>query len=158
VSNNRLENQIDLDRPEKQIDLFQKSAHRDLYVAIGNIEFSYVQSQLKPLLQNPSREILILAVLATVSNSSESLERRIWAASMYPLLNIVVLYDPQEDDSEKRSYIEAAQVEADGSLAEGPNVLGSCNAAWAIQKQILREKYGIDWQTPAEMNPGCRFD
>lgn len=145
-------------RPEKQIDRFQESAHRDLYVAIGDKEFAYVQSQLDSMLQQPSREVLLLAVLANVSNPNESLERRIWAASMYPLLNVVVLYDPQQDDPEKRGYIEAARAEAEETLAEVPHVLGICKVVSTIQKKILREKYGIDWRTLEEMNPGCFFE
>ena len=35
---------------------------------------------------------------------------------------------------------------------------GSCHAIWAIEKRIYREKYGIDWHTPQEMNPTISFD
>ena len=36
--------------------------------------------------------------------------------------------------------------------------IGSCHRLWAIQKQILKEKYGITWYTPAELNPEILFD
>lgn len=36
--------------------------------------------------------------------------------------------------------------------------LGSCHWIWAIKKQILKEKYGITWYTPAELNPDVMFD
>lgn len=36
--------------------------------------------------------------------------------------------------------------------------LGSCHRIWAIQKQILKEKYGITWYTPAELHPEIKFD
>ena len=36
--------------------------------------------------------------------------------------------------------------------------IGSCHRIWAIQKQILKEKYGITWYTPAELNPDVKFD
>lgn len=36
--------------------------------------------------------------------------------------------------------------------------LGSCHTLWAIQKQILKEKYGITWYTPAELHPDVLFD
>ena len=35
---------------------------------------------------------------------------------------------------------------------------GSCHAIWAIEKRIYRERYGIDWHTPQEMNPTVSFD
>ena len=38
------------------------------------------------------------------------------------------------------------------------NGLGMCHTYWRIKKQILRDDYGIDWCTPAEMNPGILFD
>jgi hypothetical protein len=35
---------------------------------------------------------------------------------------------------------------------------GSCHTLWSLQKQILKEKYGITWYTPAELNPDVKFD
>lgn len=36
--------------------------------------------------------------------------------------------------------------------------LGACHSVWGMQKRILRERYGIDWKTPAERNPHITFD
>lgn len=36
--------------------------------------------------------------------------------------------------------------------------LGACHVLWGMQKRILRERYGIDWKTPAEQNPDIMFD
>ena len=36
--------------------------------------------------------------------------------------------------------------------------LGSCHRLWTMQKKILKEKYGITWYTPAELNPDIKFD
>ncbi|MBQ4585894.1 MAG: hypothetical protein IJA82_06770 [Clostridia bacterium] len=36
--------------------------------------------------------------------------------------------------------------------------LGYCHLYWATKKRILKEKYGIDWKSPAELNPGVLFD
>ena len=36
--------------------------------------------------------------------------------------------------------------------------LGSCHRLWAIQKQVLKKKYGITWYTPAELHPEIKFD
>ena len=36
--------------------------------------------------------------------------------------------------------------------------LGSCHRLWALQKRILKEKYGITWYTPAELNPEIKYD
>lgn len=35
---------------------------------------------------------------------------------------------------------------------------GCCHRIWSMQKTILKEKYGITWYTPAELNPDIIFD
>ena len=40
---------------------------------------------------------------------------------------------------------------------ENNNVFGTCHRYWWRKKELLREK-GIDWKSPAEMNPDIRFD
>jgi len=36
--------------------------------------------------------------------------------------------------------------------------LGYCHRFWALKQRILKEEYGIDWKSPAEMNPDWFFD
>ena len=36
--------------------------------------------------------------------------------------------------------------------------LGSCHRLWTMQKNILKEKYGITWYTPDELHPEIIFD
>lgn len=42
-------------------------------------------------------------------------------------------------------------------ISQLPKCRGMCHRAWSIQKQLLAAE-GIDWHTPAEMNPNVRFD
>lgn len=35
---------------------------------------------------------------------------------------------------------------------------GYCHILWGCKKEILKEKFNIDWRSPAEMNPHCKFD
>jgi hypothetical protein len=35
---------------------------------------------------------------------------------------------------------------------------GLCHRIWARTKALLRERHGIEWRSPAEMNPGVIFD
>ena len=37
-------------------------------------------------------------------------------------------------------------------------LLGSCHSFWAMKKQILKEKYGITWYSPSELNPDIKYD
>ena len=50
------------------------------------------------------------------------------------------------------------KMEEMGVMVNGRPLIGSCHTRWAIQKKILKERYGIDWKTPQERNPGVRFD
>ena len=63
------------------------------------------------------------------------------------------LHDPIEDDPSLSDVFGTVRREveqrSDGKRARG---------RWRLMQEILRERYGIDWMTPAEMNPGCAFD
>lgn len=48
--------------------------------------------------------------------------------------------------------------EVEGRLADVPRHMGFCFRYWDEEKRVLREKYGIDWNTPSQMNPGVMFD
>jgi len=67
-------------------------------------------------------------------------------------------HDPQENDPAFKFRLEQAMKEAEDSLAAVPRRRGYCHRLWAETKRILREKYGLDWKTPSEMNPGVLFD
>jgi hypothetical protein len=36
--------------------------------------------------------------------------------------------------------------------------LGSCHRLWDMQKTILKEKFGITWYSPDELNPEIIYD
>lgn len=42
-------------------------------------------------------------------------------------------------------------------ISQLPKCRGMCHRAWSIEKQLLAAE-GIDWRTPAEMNPNVHFD
>ncbi len=71
-------------------------------------------------------------------------------------------HDPKEKDPKYRDIINKAVEEAE-SLCEKecPKMkgeLGWCHIVWDRQKRILKEKYNLDWKTPAEMNTDTLFD
>lgn len=35
---------------------------------------------------------------------------------------------------------------------------GSCYVRWNYEKKLLKERYGIEWKTPEEENPGETYD
>ena len=86
-------------------------------------------------------------------------------------------HDPQEEDPHLGPIIArileeaAAQAEREDEerLAEAKHLaapgqepycsrLGTCYRIWRVAKERLRSEQGIEWLTPAEMNPHCVFD
>jgi hypothetical protein len=43
-------------------------------------------------------------------------------------------------------------------IPEGEYMLGMCHLIWHYKKQILKTEYGIDWHSPAELNPDAIYD
>ena len=68
--------------------------------------------------------------------------------------------DPIEYDPRKSWMVEEAEREAAAELtAAGVHPgMGYCHLLWLRQKRILKEKHGIKWWSPAEMNPDILFD
>lgn len=82
------------------------------------------------------------------------------------------LHDPLEDDPDLQPIFEDVRLQARQEvdrehrqrMIELQNTLpkvadlfhsgrGRCHQQWFVMKRILREKYGIEWMTPVEMNP-----
>jgi hypothetical protein len=69
-------------------------------------------------------------------------------------------HDPQEDDPKLGPIIKQAREEARYELFGERShkiELGDFHAIWGRAKQILKAQ-GIDWKTPAEMNPHTMYD
>ena len=67
-------------------------------------------------------------------------------------------YDFVEDTAaykEVEPIVEATIMEI---LGERYDYFGACHAIWHHRKRLLMEKYGIEWFTPAELNPEVKFD
>ena len=68
-------------------------------------------------------------------------------------------HDPLEDDPEIKKIIDVAREEARAILVSQKHpTRGFRPWLWRVQKKILKEKYGIDWKSPAAMNPHIRYE
>lgn len=47
-------------------------------------------------------------------------------------------------------------VDKDGKPVK--NVMGGCHIRWGIKKRIMKERYDIDWKSPADLHPEICFD
>jgi hypothetical protein len=86
------------------------------------------------------------------------LRERIFQASADQ--NSLHLVDPIESDpvfgpviQRTRDEFEAEVLDEEGGLARG-----TCHLIWLRTKRRLSEEHGIEWYSPAEMNPGSIFD
>jgi hypothetical protein len=70
--------------------------------------------------------------------------------------------DPIEDNPNMRAILDTTDRETKQLLADDPadlkKQLGYCHRVWLTKKHVLHEQYGVDWRTPAEMNPNVAFD
>ena len=66
--------------------------------------------------------------------------------------------DPVEDTEEYKKIEPELQRELDEIFKNKPRMLGFCHVYWGTKKRILKEKYGIDWKSPQELNPGVIYD
>lgn len=74
------------------------------------------------------------------------------------------LRDPLETDPAIGPLIEQIQIEAERLASiefmhhECFSRLGECHLVWRIMQRLLKERHGIHWRTPAQMNPWACFD
>lgn len=67
-------------------------------------------------------------------------------------------FDPVERSEVWERLYELVEAEVEKEL--GPDVrrgMGFCHHYWYVKRDVL-SRYGIDWNTPALMNPGVMFD
>ena len=94
------------------------------------------------------------ATLAETGTIAEQTER------VFQALRASIRKDPLDDDPDYSPLIQAVEERVNLELeAEGRNRgFGSCHMVWWKKKRILWEEYGIDWKTPAELNPHIIYD
>lgn len=66
--------------------------------------------------------------------------------------------DPIENTTEYQNIKDVLESLIEEQLKNSPRGLGFCHVYWHTKKRILKEKYNIDWRSPAELNPWIRFD
>ena len=70
-----------------------------------------------------------------------------------------LLRDPIEDEAAVKQAFAIAEQEAEASLGEVlKEQMGYCHLFWAEKASILKVRFGIEWFSPAQMNPGVLFD
>ena len=65
--------------------------------------------------------------------------------------------DPVEQTERYKQIEEELDRKIKARIGEG-GYLGYCHQYWEMKKLILLEEYGIEWQSPAELNRDVIFD
>jgi len=68
--------------------------------------------------------------------------------------------DEIDEEARKRMEMRKLQFEKEESEREEPFGVEPSwiHIFWHEKKRVLKEKYGIDWKTPSQMNPDINFD
>ena len=66
-------------------------------------------------------------------------------------------FDPQESDPKLRATFAAADAAAERRVGNVKRDDRFVFRFWSEKKSILRQKYGIEWKTPAELNPQITY-
>ena len=67
-------------------------------------------------------------------------------------------YDFMEETEAYKKAVPVIEGIIKENLGELYGCFGSCHAIWRQRKQLLMEKYGIEWFSPSELNRGVCFD
>lgn len=67
-------------------------------------------------------------------------------------------HDPIEWSAEYEHIIDDVEKKVGELLSNEPRGMGFCFSYWNTKANVLSEYYGIEWRSPAIMNPGVIFD
>lgn len=84
------------------------------------------------------------------------------------MTKILFLHEKEEVPTWQRDRYEAVRAEVDEraynleckslGVQDGKYYRGMCHGIWYHKKRILKEEYGIDWLSPADLDPDTRFE
>lgn len=66
--------------------------------------------------------------------------------------------DPVEYTWEWEEIYYDVEDKIDERFMNAPRQMGLCFRIWSAKRELLKEEYGIEWKSPAQMNPRVRFD
>src|SRR5437016_279959 len=67
-------------------------------------------------------------------------------------------FDSQESEPKFRAAFVAADAAAERRVANVKRDKKFALKFWAAKKQVLRRQFGIDWKSPAELNPTITYE
>ena len=74
---------------------------------------------------------------------------------IFTLVRLQAIQETQDYHHKRIAELEKSSPAVANFMSKGR---GLCHIEWQKMKQILKENYGIDWMSPAEINPGTIYD
>ncbi len=106
------------------------------------------------------REMPRDAFTQLMANPEVEVIRQVAAAgvSLVPHVHPVLASHPLDTNAHFQSVIAVADELAETEVGDSASEMGGCHLLWAAKKRILKTQFGLEWQTPAELNPDVCFD
>lgn len=101
--------------------------------------------------------ILVISIVLFVKIKLEPKAKRYQRISSIYYRQVRHLYKKECNDIQpevRRIAIEREVLNPDGT----PKGMGTCKELWAIEKELMKEKYGIDWYSIQDVNPDTHYD
>ena len=106
--------------------------------------------------------ITILAIIILIKKKRKEKAKRKYIAvetTSFKKEKRQKLKDPIEETNYFKKILPNVEKELEEQLKNiDRRRLGWCHIYWKAKKELLKNKYGIDWKSPSEMNPDCEFD
>ena len=67
-------------------------------------------------------------------------------------------HDPVEWTARWEEVVDEADKIVEARLVDHPRGMGYCHAYWPERAEVLMSKFGVEWRSPARMNPRVIFD
>ena len=78
--------------------------------------------------------------------------------AIVPHSHPVLVSHTLDNNTHFQSVMGMASELAETELGDSASEMGSCHQFWSAKKRILKTQFGLEWQTPAELNPDVCFD
>jgi len=66
--------------------------------------------------------------------------------------------DPVEQTDEYKAIKKELEAKIEAALSGVERTRGFNRRYWSIKAEILKSEYGIEWKSPAVLNPQIKFD
>lgn len=148
---------------------YAMQSHPRLSMKLYNLQYGFEKGRKEPIeetLKEAAEKIISLATLTECDTWYAPLKEEFTELLGTEMVREIennpytghLKVDPVEYTEAYENAIDAVEEEVDRRMGGEEYGMGMCFEIWSIKKEILAEKYGIEWRTPSQMNPRVMFD